>query len=81
MEAILTPSIEQIKHYSESALSAFETLDLETAAEVAQKDLRRLLEYLEAFNFTENVITISLCGKVNPTIKLEEFIGERNRRD
>ena len=79
MEEIIIPSTIQIKHYAESALSAFETLDLETAAEIAQKDLRCLLKYLEAFNFTDNVISMSLVSEVDVSIKLEDFIGDRKR--
>jgi hypothetical protein len=74
--ARIEPSIEQIKWYVQAALNGFETLDLETAAEVAQSKLRALLRYCEAFDNTNKALAVSLASGVKPIIVLEGLVND-----
>lgn len=81
MIANLTASVEQIRHYAESALNGFETLDLETAAECAQGNLRGLLTYLDALDNTDSAVAVQVMGGVKPLIVLERLIGNGESGD
>lgn len=53
--------IQRIRHLAELALSGFETLDLDTAAELARADLRDILKELDA---TDDPVAISCVVSV-----------------
>lgn len=76
MKARISPDMEQIKHYAQIALNGFGTLDLETAAEIAQGSLRDLLRYLAAFDHTDNTLAINLTEGVEQVIILEGFVRD-----
>ncbi len=63
---------DQIRYWAQSALNAFNTLDPETAAEVASADLRALLSYLDR---TENAVTVLGIAPVEAGIGDELPVG------
>jgi hypothetical protein len=81
MIAKISVSTEQIRWYAQAALNVYETLDVETAAEVAQSKLRALILYLEAFDNTDNAIAVNIKSGVKPIIVLENVIGNSEGRD
>lgn len=81
MLATLVVNVGQVRWYAQAALNGFETLDLETAAEVAQSELRALIRYLDALDNTENAVAVNICGGVKPLIVLEDFVRDGEGRD
>ena len=81
MIAKVVPSIEQVKWYVKAALNGFETLELETAAEMAQGNLRGLLAYLEAFDNADNSVAVSFVGGVEQVIVFEGFVRDSEDGD
>jgi hypothetical protein len=79
--AKIEPSVEQIRWYAQAALNGFETLDLETAAEMARGNLRSLLLYLEAFDNADNTIVVSLVGGVKQVIEPEGLVRDTKSGD
>ncbi len=74
MIAELKPSISQIRFFAEAALSTYETLDGELAAEVIQGELRSLIRYLDALDNANNAVLIDWVGEVELDIKIEDFV-------
>ena len=79
--AKITPSIGQIRFHAQAALNAFETLDLETATEVAQGELQTLLRYLDIeewpsanviVNFKEDEVVFELMPAAPPDTQEDE---------
>jgi len=74
MKVSVIPSVSQIRYYAQSALNSFDTLDAETAATVAQSDLRALIRYLDALDHADDASAVFVSGGVKPVIVLEDFI-------
>lgn len=70
MIARLVPDTSQLRFWTQSALNAFDTLDLETAAEVAQADLSAILTYLDALQRAD-AIPVSRGRQIEAGITLE----------
>ena len=81
MLAKISASNEQVRWYAQAALNAYETLDLETAAEVAQSELRALVRYLDALDNTDSAVAVNVVGGVEPIIVLEALITNCQSRD
>src|ERR1044072_7816267 len=77
----ISASNEQIRWYAQAALNGFETLDLETAAEVAQSELRALIRYLDALDNADNTVVVDVVGGVEPRIVLKSLVCDRTHRD
>ncbi len=76
MIAQLQPSISQIRLYVETAINAFETLDVETATEISRSNLKSLSLYLEAFDNADNPVSIVVVPGVKAHIKLENLVRD-----
>jgi hypothetical protein len=72
----LTPHPDQIRHWVQDALNAFETLDHETAAEIAKSDMRSILAYLDR---TEDAVTVLGIVPVETRIRDELGICDTDR--
>ena len=70
MIARLIPDPSQLRFWAQSALNAFDTLDCETAAEIARADIHSLLDYLAALEGAD-AVTVSSGGQVEARIALE----------
>jgi 6-phosphogluconolactonase/glucosamine-6-phosphate isomerase/deaminase len=81
MLVTLAVNVEQVRWYAQAALNSFETLDLETAAEVAQSELRALIRYLDAIDNTENTVAVNVCGGVKPLIVFENLVSDGESSD
>ena len=68
---------DQIRFWAESALSAFTTLDQETAIEIASADLRAILAYLDRTDVT----TVLGVVPVERNIGSEVSVSDRGPRD
>lgn len=72
----LTPHPDQIRHWVQSALNAFATLDLETAAEIAKADLQSTLAYLDR---TQDAVTVLGIVPVETRVRDELGVGGFDR--
>ena len=68
---------DQIRFWAESALSAFTTLDPETAIEIASADLRAIMAYLDRTDVT----TVLGVVPVEPHVGSESGVCDREARD
>jgi hypothetical protein len=69
---------DQIRWWAQSALNAFDTLDADTAIEIARAELAALLAYLDR---TDDAVTVLGIKAVEPRIGDEPNVGEFERRD
>lgn len=75
MLARMIPHPDQIRWYAQSALSAFETLDTDTAIETARAELEALLSYLDRADDSSVVLGVSA---VETRVRNELVIGNDN---
>lgn len=75
MRLKLIPHPDQIRWYANAALSGFDTLSPEQAAQVARDSVRGLLEYLDALDatddasFEEGSVAIKLAGALELRVR------------
>ncbi len=75
MIARMIPHPDQIRWYAQSALTAFDTLDSDTAIETAKADLLSLLAYLDRADDPSVVLGI---GAVEARVRNELVVGNDN---
>lgn len=68
----------QIRWWVRSALNAFDTLDADTAIEIAKAELTALLAYLDR---TDDAVTVLGVKAVEPGVGNELDVGKGERRD
>jgi len=74
----LTAHPDQIRWWVQSALNAFDTLDAETATDIAKAELLALLAYLDR---TDDAVTVLGVKAVEPGIRNELDVGKDERRN
>lgn len=69
---------DQIRWWAQSALNAFDTLDADTAIEIARAELRALLAYLDR---TDDAVTVLGVKAVEPSVGDERNVGKDECRN
>jgi hypothetical protein len=76
MIVALSAHPDQLRYYAQSALSGFDTLDIDDAVENAKADLCSLLAYIDGLNAADYAVAILGIKTVKAGIGLKLVAGD-----